>query len=104
MRIAVLAALLASTCFTPPKPGQGSDPIGFPPDDAGATFDEVESGMGPPETDCDIAAEHLEDLECGAAEGHAAWLVRCAKLPTAALTCVLSTDVCATARACLEAP
>jgi hypothetical protein len=97
MRALLLAGVLASTCFTPPKPGPVSDPDPFP--DGG---DVAPAPAPPADPECDGAFDHLLDLGCPPAEGRA-WLAKCRDVVSNnQLTCIIATDTCAIARACLE--
>jgi hypothetical protein len=97
--VLVAAALLAAMCQQPatplpePTPDRVPDPVPYPdPDD---------DGTQAPSSPCEEAYEHLGELECPPAEGHA-WLAICDSLNSSALSCLLATDTCAVARACLE--
>lgn len=95
------AALLASTCTAL----QPSGPAPAPTQDPTSVIDDVEDGgTSAPQSDCEIAFEHLADMECPPAEGHTAWLQRCQPLPTSTIDCLLLTTNCAQKRGCLEAP
>lgn len=95
MKALFAAALLASTCLTPPKPGPGTTPEPEP----------TEEPAPPPASEpCEAAWDVQADAECPPAVGHDEWLRQCSKLPTSILDCVMRVDSCAYMRACLEQP
>lgn len=102
MRLAILGALLAATC-NPPLPSPTPDPIPYPiPDGGGDDTSSTEPAPGIPQDPCNEAWAVMADAECPPAEGHEAWLVACAKLPSTTLRCVMTVESCAGMRECLE--
>lgn len=95
MRLLALAALLASTCFTPPKesPETTPDPVPYPTDDAGPPVTD-------PATQCEVAWAVMADAECAPATGHDVWMAKCANYPQATIDCVMTVESCASMRNC----
>lgn len=106
MRLLAAFALLAATCTKPapiPAPEPIPDPVPDEGDDAGAPVPEPAPVPTPiPDSTCEAVFDHLGDLECPPAESHAGFLTKCAGFSSGALSCLLATDTCAVARACLE--
>lgn len=110
MRLLLLAVALAvATCRhgDPTGPGPTPAPVPWPvpdggDDDAGPAPTPTPAPAPIPSDACESALEHLRELECPPTGGSDAWAKTCPSLSSNQLSCVLATDVCATARACLE--
>lgn len=105
MRHLLAVALLAATCQRPSSPAPTPDPVPYPIPDGGDDAGEptpAPTSTAIPDSTCGAVIDHLESLECPPAEGHAAFLTKCAGFSSSALSCLLATDTCAIARGCLE--
>jgi hypothetical protein len=94
VKVFFAAALLASTCLTPPKPGPVVTPEPEPTEEPAPTASDP----------CEEAWDVQAEAECPPAAGHDEWVRQCLKLPTSILDCVMRVDSCAYMRACLEQP
>ena len=108
---AAVAMLAAATCRHGDPTGTGTTPDPTPieipdsGDDAGEpvpTPSPVPDPTSSPDSTCEAVFDHLADIEAPPADGHDAFLKRCAGFSSSALSCLLATDTPAVARACLE--
>jgi hypothetical protein len=105
VKVLLLAGLLASTCFTAPKPSPDPLPVPIPDggdDDAGPAPTSEPTPSPVPDSTCEAVFAHLSDIEAAPSDGHDAFLKRCAGFSSSALSCLLATDTPAIARTCLE--